>query len=242
MGKKTEWFQSWFDTKYYHLLYDHRNEEEAEFFMKNLISFLHLKKGDKILDLPCGKGRHTIFLNTLGFDVLGADISKNSINFAKEFENENLKFHIHDMRDELSGKYNAIFNLFTSFGYFNDEQTNIKVLKNFKAAIYKNGHIVIDFLNIKKVKEELIPDQSFIKYGIDFHITKTINNGFLIKDIYFKADNMQHHYTEKVQCLSLDKMTKFVQDSNLKVKHLFGNYNLSPFDENRSDRLILILQ
>ena len=151
MKNKTEWFVNWFDTPYYHLLYDHRNENEAKFFMKNLLSFLHLKKGDEILDLPCGKGRHSLFLNAQGFNVVGSDLSKNSIQSAKIYENKTLKFTIHDMRDPLHGKYNAIFNLFTSFGYFDDDKTNITVLKNFKKALYKNGFIVVDFLNITKV-------------------------------------------------------------------------------------------
>jgi len=242
MDKKTEWFQNWFDTPYYHLLYDHRNENEAEFFMKNLIRFLDLKKGDKILDLPCGKGRHSFFLNTQGFNVTGADLSKNSINTARNFENENLKFTIHDMRDPLSGKYMAIFNLFTSFGYFNDEQTNVKVLKNFKNAILMNGHVIIDFLNIKKVEKELIPEQKFTKNGIEFHITKLIKNDFLIKDIYFNTDGREHHFTEKVQCLTLDKMKEFAHIANFKVEHVFGDYNLTSFDEYHSERLILVLQ
>jgi len=69
MDKKTEWFQDWFDTSYYHTLYNHRNDDEARFFMKNLIAFLKLDQGDTILDLPCGKGRHSLFLNEQGFGM-----------------------------------------------------------------------------------------------------------------------------------------------------------------------------
>ena len=77
MEKITDWFEHWFDTKYYHLLYDNRDEKEAEFFMKNLILFLELKKGSRILDLHCGKGRHSVFLNSKGCNVVGADLSRN---------------------------------------------------------------------------------------------------------------------------------------------------------------------
>ena len=95
MGNKTEWFEHWFDTSYYHLLYDHRNDEEAEFFMKNLLDHLDLQPGNRILDLPCGKGRHAVFLHSQGFDVVGADISENSIKEAKNLENEQLHFDIY---------------------------------------------------------------------------------------------------------------------------------------------------
>jgi cyclopropane fatty-acyl-phospholipid synthase-like methyltransferase len=242
MEKKTEWFQHWFDTKYYHLLYEHRDDEEAQFFMQNLIDFLDLKKGDRLLDLPCGKGRHSVFLNSKGFEVVGADLSKNSIDFAKQFETETLQFRIHDMREPLLKKYNTIFNLFTSFGYFEEDDANISVLKNFKNALLKNGKIVIDFLNIDKIKKHLITDETFEKNGVIFHITKEIKDEILIKEIYFDADGTSHHYTEKVQCLTIEKMTKLASMGNLKVQHVFGDYNLNAFDKTNSDRLILILQ
>ncbi len=242
MKNKTEWFQNWFDTPYYHLLYDHRNEEEAEFFMRMLIQFLKLKNGDKVLDLPCGKGRHARFLNAQGFDVVGADLSNNSINAAKIFENDKLKFRIHDMRDPLIGRYNAIFNLFTSFGYFNEEKTNLNVLQHFKNALLPNGHIVIDFLNINKVKSELVPETTISKNDIYFNIKKYIENDFLIKEISFEIQGEKHNYMEKLQCLDLKKMSDIAKSTNLKVKYVFGDYNLSAFDEQESDRLILILR
>jgi cyclopropane fatty-acyl-phospholipid synthase-like methyltransferase len=242
MEKITDWFEHWFDTKYYHLLYDHRDEKEAEFFMKNLILFLRLKKGARILDLPCGKGRHSVFLNSEGFNVVGADLSKNSIDFAKKFENESLLFRVHDMRDEIKNKYKAIFNLFTSFGYFNDEDTNIKVFKNFKNALETEGYIVIDFLNIIKIKHHLIKEEIFNKNGIEFQIKRSIQDEFLIKNISFEADGKKHHYTEKVQYLTLEKFRNFAEKSQLCIKHVFGNYDLKPFDKNSSDRLIIILQ
>ncbi len=242
MDKKTEWFEHWFDTKYYHLLYDHRDEEEAQFFMQNLIRFLKLQNGDHILDLPCGKGRHSVFLNAQGFDVVGADLSKNSIDFAKQFENESLQFRIHDMREPLLKKYHAIFNLFTSFGYFEEDTTNIAVLENFKQALLKNGKIVIDFLNINKIKQHLIAEETFEKNGLTFHITRAIKEEILIKKISFEADGKLHDYTEKVQCLTLEKMEKLARMANLNVLHTFGDYNLSPYDKNDSERLILVLQ
>jgi len=161
---------------------------------------------------------------------------------AKNHENDTLRFYTHDMRNALEGKYDAIFNLFTSFGYFNDEQTNVRVLKNFKKVVNQNGHIIIDFLNIKKIEKELIPEEEVTKNGISFLIKKSITNEFLIKDIFFNADGKKHHYTEKVQCLDLNKFKNFALMANLKVQNIFGDYSLNPFEENISDRLILILQ
>ena len=73
------WYASWFDTPYYHILYKDRGYDEAQAFMRALMAYLKPKDSAKILDLACGKGRHSVFLNSLGYNVTGVDLSKNSI-------------------------------------------------------------------------------------------------------------------------------------------------------------------
>ena len=114
------WFASWFDTPYYHILYKERNYREAQIFMDNLTHYLNLPEKAKVLDLACGKGRHAIYLNQLGFEVIGADLSENSIAEASKNSNSSLQFQVHDMREKFDDQFDAIFNLFTSFGYFDD--------------------------------------------------------------------------------------------------------------------------
>ncbi len=242
MENQNSWYQQWFNTPYYHKLYDYRNDKEAELFMKNLISFLNLPKKSKILDLPCGRGRHAIYLNNLGYQVTGADLSINNINFAKKFENNTLHFHTQDMRSSLSEKYDAIFNLFTSFGYFDTEDENVKVLQNFKSGIKENGIVVLDFINIRKAKTNLVPEEIITKNDIVFYIKRKIENNYLIKKIKFNTNNKNFEFEEKVQCLTLSKFKNISKIANLKIKHIFGDYNLRPFDEKESDRLILIFQ
>ena len=115
MQKETDnWYASWFDTPYYHILYQERDDKEAELFMDALTSFLKLSKKAEILDLACGKGRHAKYLNELGYDVTGIDLSPSSIEFAKTLENKRLHFAVHDMCLPYPKKFDAIFNLFTS--------------------------------------------------------------------------------------------------------------------------------
>ena len=146
------------------------------------------------------------------------------------------------MRDPLKGSYDAIFNLFTSFGYFSQETTNIKVLENFKKGLLPGGHIVIDFLNLEKVIQQLIPEQHITKKGIDFVIRKRVSENFIIKEIEVNQDQEIHHYIEKVQALDLDKMKYFAKAAGLEIEETFGDYGLNPFDKDNSDRLILILK
>jgi len=241
MSSKKDWFTDWFNTKYYHILYQHRDDYEAHVFMNNLVSFLKLDKGKHILDLACGKGRHSIYLNKLGYSVTGADLSINSIKHANEFKNENLNFIVQDMRLPFPIKMDAVFNMFTSFGYFADDKDDIRVLENIKNALNTDGVAVIDYLNIVKTIDKLIPNETVTLDGIDFHITREIKNGFIIKKIEFTIEEEYHSYYERVKCLDLNSFENFIKSAGLKVQHLFGDYNLNAFDKNNSNRLILII-
>jgi cyclopropane fatty-acyl-phospholipid synthase-like methyltransferase len=139
MNTKKEWFSYWFDTPYYHILYKDRDDTDARIFMQNITSFLKLPNQTHILDLACGKGRHAVFLNSLGYTVTGVDLSENSILSASSKANDRLNFKVHDMRDSFSEKYDAIFNLFTSFGYFEDDAIDIKIVQNIKEGLHTNG-------------------------------------------------------------------------------------------------------
>ena len=238
--KTIDWFTSWFDTPYYHTLYKHRNDADAQFFMRNITSFLNLPKSSHIADIPCGKGRHSVYLNSLECKVTGGDLSNNSIKYAKQFENESLRFEVWDMRNPLEQKYHAIFNLFTSFGYFEDDKEDITILKSFKNGLKENGVVVLDFLNVEKVKNNLVKEEIKTIDGIEFFIKREIKDGFILKHISFIADNQKHSYTEQVKFLTLDKMQTYFNEADLKIKHVFGDYSLSTFDKNTSDRLILI--
>ena len=242
MTKNKDWFASWFNTRYYHILYSHRDYSEAQEFMQNIITFLKLEKDDLLLDLGCGKGRHSIYLNSLGFNVVGADLSKNSILEAKQFENKSLKFIEHDMRNPFSNKYNAILNLFTSFGFFEDDNEDITILQNIKNGLKPNGVAIIDFMNVKKVVSDLVAEEVQTIGDISFKINRYVKKGFIIKEINFDADNEHHTYFEKVKILDLPKIKTYLNSVDFKIKHIFGNYQLEDFNEETSDRLILVLE
>jgi len=238
--KTTDWFTAWFNTPYYHTLYKHRNDVDAQFFMQNITSYLKLPKTSHILDLPCGKGRHSIFLNSLGYKVSAGDLSENSILHAKQFENETLNFEVWDMRKPLEKKYDAVFNLFTSFGYFDDDSEDLLVLKSMKEGLKKDGFLVMDFLNVIKVKKNLVTEETKEIDAISFDITREIKDGFIQKNISFFADDEQHSYTEKVKYIAIEKMKTYFEKVGLEITAIFGDYALNPFDKLKSDRLIIV--
>ncbi|MFY0604406.1 MAG: class I SAM-dependent methyltransferase [Flavobacteriaceae bacterium] len=238
--KETDWFTSWFNTTYYHILYKDRNDVDAQLFMRNITSFLKLPKESHIADIPCGKGRHAVFLNSLGYKVTGGDLSENSIAHAKQFENETLHFFVKDMREPLKHRYDAVFNLFTSFGYMENDSEEILILKNLKTGLKDHGFLVLDFLNVEKVRQNIVSNEVKIVDGIVFTIHREIENGFIIKHISFEDKGVSHSYTERVKYIDLPKMKTYFSQANLEIKNVFGDYDLNVFNKDTSNRLIIV--
>ncbi len=238
----SNWFESWFDTEYYHILYKERNDEEAQLLMDNLTQYLNLPEDAKILDLACGKGRHAIYLNSLGFDVTGADLSENSIKDASKFANEKLHFKVHDMREMCNEKYDAIFNLFTSFGYFEDDADNYKTIKAIHSSLTETGFAVIDFMNVDYVLENLVANEIKSVDGIDFHIKRYLKDGHIYKEIDFEDKGEKFHFTEKVQALRLEDFEKMMEEADIYLLDIFGDYKLRKFFKTQSERLIMIFK
>jgi SAM-dependent methyltransferase len=236
------WFVSWFDSPYYHILYKDRNYREAQLFMDTLTHYLNLPEKAKVLDLACGKGRHSIYLNQLGFDVIGADLSENSIEEANKNANGNLHFLVHDMRESYEEKFDAIFNLFTSFGYFENEQDDLKTLVAIKESLAEYGFAVIDFMNSYQVIENLIPEETKTVDGIDFHIKRYVHDGFIIKEIDFEDKGETFHFVEKVRGYTLEDFKRLMEEAGIYLLDVFGDYKLKKFHKNTSERLIMIFK
>lgn len=239
MSEKQEWFASWFDSPYYHILYKNRDVSEAKPFLELLTKTLDLACGTTVLDLACGAGRHSKVLHELGFNVSGCDLSPHSIEKAKKLYPD-IAFFVQDMRDPLPGKYSVVFNLFTSFGYFDQITDNALALKNVFEALNPNGLLVIDFMNSGKVCRELKRRQEVEKDGIRFHIKKDVVNSRIIKSIAFEDKGQSYFFQEKVQALDFMDFQQLLGNAGFHITGLYGDYLLHPFDEDQSDRLILV--
>ncbi len=238
---KSDWFTDWFNTSYYHTLYKDRNDKDAQLFMRNIINFLKIPSSSHLLDLPCGKGRHSIYLNSLGYKVTGADLSENSIQAAKKYENNTLNFKLKDMRKPFNIKYDAVFNLFTSFGYFENDMDDILVLKNIHKGLRENGLLVLDFLNVVNVEKKLVKKEVKIVDEITFNLQREIKDGFILKHITFTDKGVNHSFSERVKYLTLKKFELYFFEAGLKINHIFGDYHLAKFNPETSERLIFVV-
>jgi SAM-dependent methyltransferase len=240
MGKK-EWFEEWFNSPYYHLLYGNRDAQEAEKQIDTMLSALGLEPQARVLDLACGKGRHAIHLAHLGFDVTGLDISGDSIAAARLMENETLAFYQHDMRLAFRSNYfDAVLNMFTSFGYFKTLNENQKSLQHIFTNLKPGGALLLDYFNSHYVRNHLVPTETKTIEAIQFDIEKKVDASFVYKTISFTDQGREFIHQEKVQLLEKHHFEQMCTQVGLQIESVFGDYDLSPFQPDTSKRFIFI--
>lgn len=243
MAQQDEWFSTWFDSPYYHILYNNRNALEARQFMDNLLAYLHPKPHGKILDLACGKGRHSVYLNEKGYDVTGIDLSEHSIAYAKQFENKRLHFAVHDMREVYQPEtFDFILNLFTSFGYFDNETENVVALVAVAQSLKYGGKLVIDFMNTDLTIVGLVTEEEKEVQGITFKIHRGVENGFIVKTIRFTDQGHDYCFVERVRALRKEDFLEYFAMAKLRLVEVFGDYNLNPYEGDKSERMIFVLK
>ena len=244
MAKKNEWFGTWFDSPYYHILYKHRDHEEAAEFINNLSGYLHFGKKDKIMDLACGKGRHSVFLNKKGFDVTGLDLSPKNIAFANKQSNDRVRFFVHDMREVFKkNSFDYVLNMFTSFGYFDEASENEQVIAAVAKSLKNGGKFVLDFMNAEKVIKNLVQEETKTIEDIEFRITRTLDDhNFIVKNIEFEDNGKKYEFHERVKAITFQEFQNYFDNVNLKCTKVFGDYRLSPFKKESSDRMIFVLE
>ena len=241
-NNKSEWYLDWFNSPFYHQLYKERDYSEATYFMNNLINRLQIDKNSSILDLACGRGRYSLYLSNIGHKVTGIDISKKNISEAKKNESDKLNYLLHDMRQPLNEKFDLILNLFTSFGYYQNNKDNISVIKSIKYNLNSEGKAVIDFLNINYVLNNLIKYEEKVFDKTKFIIKRYLENDLLVKDITIDSNNKTYKFQEKVKAYGIVDFLTMFKECDLELKEKFGDYNLNTFNKNSSPRLIMVVE
>ena len=230
------WYRVWFDSPYYGILYGDRDQEEADAFIRRLEGTLRAQPPATALDVACGTGRHSVVLAELGYDVLGIDLSAPSIAVAERRTRPNLTFQVLDMRAiEWRERFDLAVNLFTSFGYFGDEDDERRVLGGIERALRPGGELVIDFLNA----------------------ARTVAEARARRADRARRDRLRHHaggqgrhhrqdesrsttpgarrgeprprFQERVRALSGDTLHGYLRDAGLSLERRYGDYALRPF-------------
>jgi SAM-dependent methyltransferase len=237
------WFKDWFNSPYYHQLYFQRDEEEAATFINLLLEHLHPAEDAFMLDVACGRGRHSKILSAKKYDVTGIDLSTESVDYARQSETERLHFFQHDMRLPFWINYfNYAFNFFTSFGYFRTEREHYNAIRTIAQSLKKGGTFVMDYLNVHYAEDHLLHKSEKEIDGVNFYLTKWFDETHFHKKIVIEDDQLEQPlvYMEKVAKFSLGDFNDMFSFHHLQIQEVYGTYQLGAYDVKKSPRLIMI--
>lgn len=242
----SEWFEEWFNTDEYLDVYRHRNDVEAKKLVQLILKFVEIQPEAEVLDLACGTGRHSIIFAQKGFNVTAVDLSDKLLCVAKKSAEENkvkIDFIKSDIRNfSVDKKFNVIINLFTSFGYFNDDKENFMLFDIASKYLKKSGYFILDYFNKTYLEQNLV-DESKDKFEHCTLIQKRhFENNRVVKDIYINGNGKEKHYVESVRMYSRNELVSGIEKAGLKVKNIFGGFEGEDFDEANSQRIIIIVQ
>jgi ubiquinone/menaquinone biosynthesis C-methylase UbiE len=234
------WYQESFGNDYL-IVYKHRDLQGAYHEVKKMIDWLGLKQGAEVLDLCCGMGRHSMALAEFGYDVTGVDLSEVLLNEAVKLDaGKQVSWLRGDMREvPLDRQYDAVVNLFTSFGYFDEDEQNEKVLHEVHRLLKEGGRFIIDFLNPVYVQSNLVPQSERREEDLLIREARTIEDGCVRKRIVIsQKGTADRQYLEQVKLYDRTTFEAMLLKAGLHIDHVYGEYDGQAYDAEASSRLI----
>lgn len=238
------WYEDWFGSDAYRLVYDHRDETEAERLIDLIEREIGPQPGAHIVDVGCGRGRHARILAHRGYRITGIDLSPDAIAEAQvrakaEGVADEISFRVCDMREPaFEGCADGVVNLFTSFGYFDEDAENERALRAMTTALRPGGWFLQDFLNAPLVVETLEPSDSERRNSATIHQRRWIEDGRINKEITIEHDGTSETYHESVRLYTLHDLKTMYERVGLELVDTFGNYQGVPYTPS-SPRLLL---
>jgi SAM-dependent methyltransferase len=243
MGEASlEWYEQSFGDDYL-LVYKHRDLQGAYQEVKKMMEWLHLPNGAEVLDLCCGMGRHSLALADFGYRVTGVDLSEALLTEARRLDTDHrVEWLRGDMRDvPLERSFDAVVNLFTSFGYFNEDSENAKVFGQIERLLKPNGQFIVDFLNPDAVIRNLVPHSTRHDGDLKIDEARRIEDGFVRKQITLtEPGKPERIYHEQVKLYREAELTRMATEAGLIVEHVYGGYDGQALQPDSSPRIILV--
>lgn len=210
-----------------------------------MASWLRLPADAKVLDLCCGMGRHSLALSEEGYQVTGIDLSDVLLEEARELDRDQAVTWISSDMRRLpleDQEFDAVLNLFTSFGYFTKDEEHIKVLEEIWRVLKPGGRFIIDFLNPAYVKMNLVPESSRESEGQRIDERRQIENGYVKKEITITDSNggEPRQYNERVKLYTCDAFQLMVEEAGLCIDQIHGSYEEDQYEPETSPRMIFI--
>ncbi|WP_169713717.1 class I SAM-dependent methyltransferase [Paludifilum halophilum] len=237
---------SWYEESFgedYLLVYRHRDRVHADREMNAVARWLDLQPGEEVLDLCCGTGRHSIPLQKMGFRVTGIDLSDVLLKRAEEMSRGmDIRYLRGDMRSLPfdPNAFDAVVNLFTSFGYFAEDEDNRKVLSELARVLKPGGRFLVDFLNRESVERSLVPESEREVDGTRIREKRWIDGEFVRKTILVTDERGERRYQERVKMYDRERMEAMMDSVGLAVDQVKGDFEGHRYSRAESPRMIFV--
>ncbi|QTA38420.1 class I SAM-dependent methyltransferase [Thermosipho ferrireducens] len=230
---------------YMHFYSKFLTEERTKKEVDNIISLLAPKPSQKIIDIACGHGRHSIELSKRGFDVTGVDIMEDFLAIARKEakrQKTNVSFLKKDMRNlNFKEDFDIALLLFTSFGYFSDEE-NKTILKNVHRTLKHGGKLLFDIPNRDSratlFKESVLEVDNDLM--IDFPKFNPLNGRLKVRRLIIR-DNQKREFTYEIRIYNLTEINELLLSAGFKLLEVYGNWEKEKFTAT-SPRIIIIAE
>ncbi len=261
MQKKCDWWQDFFDERYMQL-YDARTDGQNTTTETNFIKdIIGDKKCPSILDIACGFGRHSIMLAQHSASVVGVDYSEYMVHEARKRAKEkkvSVEFLEGDMRNlpVAQREFDFIIQMFSSFGYFDSQLDDMKVLRNVADVLKPNGRYILDLNNALRLIFIIYKNAN--KQGGDipeFSYEKTIGRLKVLHNISVDSKIMRvslirewldrkkvlQKYQVHWRIYTYLEIESMLQCSGLEIENVYGDYDGGDFTY-KSPRMILVVR
>jgi len=240
----THWFEHWFDSPLYEALYAHRDSGEAQLLAELIAGSAPKERYPRLLDVACGRGRHSLNFARRGYEVTGLDLAPSAIQKASDqAETQGLKAHffVSDMRKALDDRFDLIVNLFTSFGYFTTDEENELPLMAMAQMLQPEGQLWIDFLNPVCVRNTLVSENAGQLPDWKYNIKRWIEDGAVHKEIHLVQSETgdEQIFQEYVRLLEREWFERVATRSGLRLLQVYGNYKGENYLPESSPRMIM---
>ena len=232
-----EWFQEWFGEEYLQL-YPHRDAGDAARLAGLIAARVSWNRGQRLLDLGCGPGRHMVALEARGAHPVGLDLSASLLRRARQSTPAPLIRA--DMRwlPLRSGSFDLVVNLFTSFGYFATDKEHQRVMAQIADVLKPHGWFAMDFLNAPWVESNLVAAESTVLGTTLVQIGRRIEEGAVIKTI---ETGDGRRFVERVRLFREGELIAMMRQAGLMVRSTAGDYDGGPVTP-ESPRVILFAE
>lgn len=228
------WFESWFESPLYEALYAHRDDTEARRLADWIERQFPPGQYALVLDMACGRGRHSLGLASRGYEVTGVDLAERAVQVAREQARRaglHIRFEQGDIRTWKGGAFDLVCNLFTSFGYFDDDEANRGAVAAMAAHLKPGGWLVMDYLNPAQVRATLVPHEEFLLDDIACRITRSIDADTVQKRMEFRhtVSGRLQTFEERVKLYEASWFREAFEACGLGEVAFYGDYDGGPF-------------